>query len=93
MDRILFLGAFPNINQLPTSYFATNNIEDQLDADLNTEHHIKDQAILAINNCIDTNDWATRAILEKIAISTDQHIGEIETQQHLVQSNGRWVFI
>ena len=87
ITRILYLGGLPNLQRLGKINVGENVLE-QMDSD----HALEVDAIARLNSGIALatakGDNGTRALLEGILVSEEEHLDWIETQQALIKQLG-----
>jgi bacterioferritin len=80
IDRILFLEGTPIVSNLNPIHIGA-----EVPAQLDNDHAAEVDAIknynVAIKQCCDLADGATREVLEHILVDEDRHIDEIEEKQ------------
>ena len=87
IERVLFFDGVPNMQRLnPVRVGETVPEQFQLDLELEVA------AVKRLNDgiavCVAAGDNATRALLEEILVSEDDHIDWIETQQEAIRQIG-----
>ena len=87
IDRILFLGGLPNVQRLGKINVG-EDVPEQLRLDLALENAAVPRLKESIKLCYDVGDHGSRALLEGILHSEEEHIDWLEEQQQLVQSIG-----
>ncbi len=87
IERILFLGGLPNLQELSKLKIG-ENIPEVLSSDLSVE--VMNQGCLktAITISEELKDYISRDILETILEDTEEHIDWIETQHTLIEQAG-----
>jgi bacterioferritin len=87
IERILFYDGVPNMQRLyPVRVGET--VPEQLRLDLALEMEAVKRLNDGIAACVAAGDNATRALLEKILVSEDEHIDWIETQLETIRQIG-----
>jgi bacterioferritin len=87
IERILFFEGVPNMQRLnPVRVGET--VPEQFQLDLELEYAAVKRLNDGIAACVAAGDNATRALLEKILVSEDDHIDWIETQQEAIRQLG-----
>lgn len=87
MERILFLEGVPNLQRL----FKLNigeTVPEQLQSDLALEYLAIERLNKGIQRCVEAGDNTTRALLERILVSEEEHTDWIETQLASIQQVG-----
>jgi bacterioferritin len=79
IDRILFLDGVPNMQRLfPVK--VGESVREQFELDLELEKLAIDRLNRSIELCVSKSDNATRALLEGILVSEEEHADWLETQ-------------
>jgi bacterioferritin len=87
IERILFFEGVPNMQRLnPVRVGET--VPEQFQLDLELEYAAVKRLNDGIAACVAAGDNATRAMLEKILVSEDDHIDWIETQREAIRQLG-----
>ena len=87
IERILFFEGVPNMQRLnPVRVGET--VPEQFQVDLELEYEAVKRLNDGIAACVAAGDNATRAMLEEILVSEDDHIDWIETQQETIRQIG-----
>lgn len=87
IDRILFLEGVPNMQRLnPVRVGET--VPEQFDADLQLEYAAIKRLNDGVAACVAAGDNATRALLEGILVSEEEHTDWLETQIGLIAHLG-----
>jgi len=87
IERILFYDGVPNMQRLnPVRVGET--VPEQFQLDLGLEYAAVKRLNDGIAACVASGDNATRALLERILVSEDDHIDWIETQQEAIRQLG-----
>ena len=87
MQRILYLNGIPNVQRL----FKINigeNIPEQLTSDLALENEALPRLNEGIEICRKEGDNGTRALLEEILVSEEEHVDWIEAQLEQIDQMG-----
>ena len=87
IDRILFLEGVPEIARYDVIRVGTD-VKEQLENDLVLELKGVKSYNEAVNLCIQVKDGATREMLEKILVESEEHVDWLETQLGLIQQVG-----
>ena len=87
IERILFFDGVPNMQRLnPVRVGET--VPEQFQLDLELEYEAVKRFNAGIAQCVAGGDNTTRAMLEKILVSEEDHIDWIETQQETIRQIG-----
>jgi bacterioferritin len=87
MDRILFLEGVPNMQRLnPVRVGET--VPEQFQLDLELEYTAIRRLNDGIATCVEVGDNASRALLERILVSEEEHADWLEAQIALVNELG-----
>jgi bacterioferritin len=87
VERILFLEGVPNLQRLfPLRIGET--VQEQLELDLALEHEAIKRLNAGIARCVEAGDNATRAMLEQILVSEEEHTDWLETQLEAIRIVG-----
>ena len=92
IQRILFLEGLPNLQDLGALYIAEEPVE-VLSNDLKLEHEAIPDLKEAIKHCESVKDFVSRALLQKILESEEEHVDHLETQLALVDKVGKENFL
>ncbi len=87
MQRILFLGGIPNVQRLFRIKIG-ENVPEMLASDLVLENEALPRLNDGITVCRDAGDNGTRALLEEILVSEEEHVDWIESQQDQIEQMG-----
>jgi bacterioferritin len=87
IDRILFLEGVPEIARYDVIRVGTD-VKEQLENDLALEMRGVKNYNEAVNLCIQVKDGASRDLLEKILVESEEHVDWLETQLGLIQQVG-----
>jgi bacterioferritin len=79
IERILFLDGMPNLQRL-YSVQVGENVREQFTLDLELEKVARDRLNRGIAVCVAKGDNASRALLEGILVSEEEHADWLETQ-------------
>lgn len=87
IDRILFLEGVPNMQRLnPVRVGET--VPEQFQVDLELEYAAITRLNDGIATCVSAADNASRALLEKILVSEEEHADWLEAQLELIRQVG-----
>jgi bacterioferritin len=87
IERILYLGGVPNVQR----YWKVNigeDVKEQLEVDVQLEYEALPRLNHAIALCRDRADNGTRALLEEILRSEEEHTDWLETQLSQIEQMG-----
>ena len=87
IEHILYLEGFPNLQRLGTLKIG-ENVPEQFKSDLNLERDAVKLLTEAITHCTKVGDYTTRAKLEEVVVSEEEHIDWIETQLETIKQVG-----
>lgn len=87
IERILFLGGLPNLQDLGRLHIGENALEC-LRADLALEHEALPVLRDGIAHCEQVQDYVSRALFTEILDSEEEHIDWLETQLELAARMG-----
>ena len=87
IDRILFLGGLPNLQDLDKLLIG-ETIEEILACDLKVEERAIPMLKEAIVYCESVRDFVTRDLLSDILEEEEEHVDFIEEQQSLITQMG-----
>jgi bacterioferritin len=87
IERILFFEGVPNMQRLnPVRVGET--VAEQFQLDLELEYEAAKRFNAGITACAASGDNTTRALLERILVSEEEHIDWLETQQETIRQIG-----
>ncbi len=86
-DRILLLEGLPNYQRLNTLGIG-ESVEEQLKSDLQLEYTMVERLNRGIAVAVAEGDHGTRALLERILVSEDEHIDWLESQLEAIKLVG-----
>ncbi|HXG28972.1 MAG TPA: bacterioferritin [Nevskiales bacterium] len=87
IERILFLGGLPNLQDLGKLLIG-ENVPELLNCDLQLEKQAHPMYKAAIEHCESVGDYVTRELFVKIQKSEEEHIDFLETQLQLIEKVG-----
>jgi bacterioferritin len=87
IDRILFLGGVPNLQDLDKLLIG-EDVREILDCDLRLEQGAMPVLREAIAHCETVRDYVSRELLEDILEGEEEHVDFIETQIELIDQIG-----
>jgi bacterioferritin len=87
IERILFFEGVPNMQRL-NPIRVGETVPEQFQVDLELEYSAVKRLNDGIAACVAANDNATRALLEQILVSEDEHIDWLETQLETIRQIG-----
>jgi bacterioferritin len=87
IQRILFLGGLPNLQDLARLYIG-ENVAEMLRCDLRREYEGHALYKEAIAYCESVRDYVSRELLVSIQCSEEEHIDWLETQIEVMEKVG-----
>jgi bacterioferritin len=87
IDRILFLGGIPNLQDLDKLLIG-EDVREILDCDMRLEQAAMPVLREAIAHCETVRDYVSRELLEDILEGEEEHVDFIETQIELIEQMG-----
>jgi bacterioferritin len=87
MQRILFLGGIPNVQRLGSINIG-ETVPEQLASDMALEKDALPRLNTGIAHCHESGDNGTRALLEEILVSEEEHVDWIESQLDQIEQMG-----
>jgi bacterioferritin len=92
IDRILYLGGVPNVQRLGKVTIG-ETVREQFELDLAFEYTAIKRLNKGIILCREEEDAASRALLEAILLSEDEHIDWLEAQLDLIEQVGEQAYL
>ena len=87
IERILYLGGLPNLQDLGNLYTG-ETVEEILQCDMKLEEYAVPMYRDAVEHCEKVRDYGTRDILQAILIEEEDHVDFLETQFDLIKQMG-----
>ena len=87
VDRILFLGGFPNLQELDPLKIG-QSVEEIIRCDLSAEEGARALYLEGAAYCDTINDRVTKILFEDLATDEEGHIDFLETQLELIRQIG-----
>ena len=87
VDRILFLGGFPNLQELDPLRIG-QNVKEIIECDLAAEEGARALYLEAAKYCDSVNDRVSKILFEDLATDEEGHIDFLETQLDLIGQIG-----
>ena len=87
IERILYLEGVPNLQRL-AKVNVGETVPEQLNVDLELERVALNRLNNGIAKCRDEGDNGSRALLEEILVSEEEHVDWIEAQLDLIKQIG-----
>ena len=87
IERILFLGGLPNLQELGKLYIG-ENVKEILECDMKLEDEAIPMYKDAIEICEKLRDYGTRDLLQTILNDEEEHVDFLETQFDLIKQVG-----
>ena len=92
IDRVLFLGGVPNVQRLGKVTIG-ETVREQFELDLTTEYAAQKRLNKGVALCREEEDNASRALLEGILQSEDEHVDWLEAQLDLIGQVGEQQYL
>jgi len=92
IDRILFFDGVPNLQRL-SPLRVGETVPEQMNHDLELEKEAVVRLNRGIEACIAASDNGTRALLEGILVSEEEHADWLETQLHAIAALGEVAYL
>ena len=87
IERILFLGGLPNLQDLGKIYIG-ENVQEILECDMKLEDEAVPMYRAGVTLCESLQDYGTRDLLQSILIDEEEHVDYLETQFDLIKQMG-----
>ncbi|GAB5458549.1 MAG: bacterioferritin [Henriciella sp.] len=87
IERILFLGGLPNLQDLGKLRIG-ESVKEILECDLALEHDAIPLLRDAMDHCESVRDYVSRDLFGKILTNEEEHVDYIETQFELIERIG-----
>lgn len=87
IDRVLFLGGLPNLQDLGKLHIG-ENVQEILECDLKLENIAIPLLRDAIQYCEEVRDYGSRDLFFKILHNEEEHVDYLETQFALIERIG-----
>lgn len=87
VDRIIFLGGHPNMQNLAPLRIG-QNVKEVLEADLEGEFEARESYALSKDICEQERDYVSRILFEELLTDEEGHIDFLETQLDLLERVG-----
>ena len=92
IDRILFLGGLPNLQDLGKLMIG-ENVREIIECDLSLETRSLPDLKMAIGHCENIRDYVSRELFVHILESEEEHIDWLQTQFRLIEQMGMENFV
>ena len=92
VERVLYLEGLPNLQRLG-KISVGETVPEQMTLDLGMENAALTRLNDGIELCVAKGDNGTRALLEKILVSEEEHVNWLETQLALMKSLGETAYL
>ncbi|MGJ8558708.1 MAG: bacterioferritin [Litorimonas sp.] len=87
LERILFLGGLPNLQDLGKLHIG-EDVKEILECDMKLEEIAIPIYRDAIHYCETVRDYGTRDLLQRILVDEEEHVDFLETQFDLIKQIG-----
>jgi len=87
IERILFLGGLPNLQDLGKLYIG-EDVKEILECDMKLEDIALPIYRDAVEYCESVRDYGTRDLLQDILVNEEEHVDFLETQFDLIRQIG-----
>lgn len=87
IERILFLGGLPNLQDLGKLKIG-EDVKEILECDMSLEEDAIPMYKDAIHYCESVRDYVTRDLLQRILVEEEEHVDFLETQFDLIKQMG-----
>lgn len=87
IERILFLGGLPNLQDLGKLYIG-ETVQEILECDMKLEDEAVPMYRAGVTLCEKLHDYGTRDLLQSILIDEEEHVDYLETQFDLIKQMG-----
>ena len=87
IDRVLYLEGVPNVQRLNKVRIG-ETVKEQFESDMALEHEAIARLNKGIALCRDKGDNGSRALLEEILVSEEEHLDWLEAQMDLIKQTG-----
>lgn len=87
IERILFLGGLPNLQDLGKLHIG-ENVQEILECDLKLEHIAIPLLRDAVQYCEEVRDYGSRDLFFRILRNEEEHVDYLETQFALIERIG-----
>jgi bacterioferritin len=92
VERILYMEGLPNLQRLGKVNVG-ETVPEQMKLDLDMERGALKRLNQGIELCVAKSDNGTRALLEKILVSEEEHVDWLETQLDLIGKLGETAYL
>jgi bacterioferritin len=92
VERILYLEGLPNLQRLG-KVSVGETVPEQMTLDLDMEKAALARLNRGVELCVGKGDNGTRALLEKILVSEEEHVDWLETQLGLIEKLGETAYL
>ena len=87
IERILFLGGLPNLQDLGKLYIG-ETVQEILECDMKLEDEAVPMYRDAVEYCESVRDYGSRDLLQSILLDEEEHVDFLETQFDLIKQMG-----